>query len=184
MVFRKVSAYARRVLSGPFVLAAAVLAVGGAMKLVRPGPAAGALAALHIPAARVAARLMGAAELVAGSAALVFGGRAAALVVAGFYLVFAGFVAAAMSGRIEVASCGCFGQEDAPPGSTHLVIDLVAAGVCLTAALVAPPSGIVDLVATQPWAGIPFLAFLVIGVAGVVMAMTELPRLNAARAGR
>ena len=51
MAYRGVSAYARRVLSGPFALAAALLAVGGAMKMVRPGPAAGALAALHIPAA-------------------------------------------------------------------------------------------------------------------------------------
>ncbi len=127
---------------------------------------------------------MGAAELIAGSAALVVGGRTAALVVGGFYVVFAGFVAAAMSGRIQVASCGCFGQEDAPPGMTHLVIDLVAAAVCLTTAIASPPSGILDIVATQPWAGIPFLAFLLMGVAGVVMAMTELPRLNAARAGR
>ncbi len=112
------------------------------MKLVRPGPAAGALAALHVPAAPATARLMGAAELIAGSAALVVGGRAAALVVGGFYVVFAGFVAAAMSGRVQVASCGCFGREDAPPGMTHLVIDLVAAAVCLTAAIASPPPGI------------------------------------------
>jgi hypothetical protein len=130
------------------------------------------------------ARLMGAAELIAGSAAIVVGGRAAAFVVGGFYAVFAGFVAAAMSGRVQVAWCGCFGQEDAPPGVTHLVIDLVAATACVTAAIAAPPPGIADIVATQPWAGIPFLAFLVVGVAAVVMAMTGLPRLNAARAGR
>jgi hypothetical protein len=130
------------------------------------------------------ARLMGVAELTAGSAALVVGGRGAALAVGGFYVVFAAFVVLAISGRVEVASCGCFGQDDAPPGVTHLVIDLVAAAVCLTAAIAAPPPGIVDTVATQPWAGIPFLAFLVIGVAALVMAMTELPRLNAARAGR
>ena len=166
------------VLSGPFVLAAAVLAVGGAMKLVRPGPAAGALAALHIPAAagrgaadgsgRVGCRFGGAGLRRAGGGA---GGRRL------------------LSGVRRFCRCGDVGSYrgrflwvfrpgGCAPGSTHLVIDLVAAGVCLTAALVAPPSGIVDLVATQPWAGIPFLAFLVIGVAGVVMAMTELPRLE------
>jgi hypothetical protein len=184
MAYRGVSAYARRVLSGPFALAAALLAVGGVMKMVRPGPAAGALAALHIPAALSAARLMGGAELIAGSAALVVGGRGAALVVAGFYLVFAAFVAMAISGRVEVASCGCFGQEDAPPTVAHLVIDLCAAGVCLVAAVAAPPSGIIEVLATQPWAGIPFIGFLILGVAALVMAMTELPRLNAARADR
>ena len=126
MAYRGVSAYARRVLSGPFALAAALLAVGGAMKMVRPGPAAGALAALHIPAA-FGERLMGGAELIAGSAALVVGGQGAALMVAGFYLVFAAFVAMAISGRVGgilrlLWSGGC------APGMAHLVIDLSAAG--------------------------------------------------------
>jgi hypothetical protein len=40
------------------------------------------------------------------------------------------------------------------------------------------------VLANQPWAGIPFIVFLALGLAALVIAMTELPRLNAARADR
>jgi hypothetical protein len=171
------------VLSGPFALAAALLAVGGAVKVITPGPAAAALAALRLPSSPLAARVLGAGELAVGAAALALGGRWLAVAVGLCYLGFSMFVVVALRRGVELRSCGCFGQSDAPPSMAHLVIDAAAAMVAFSAAALGPPPPVLSLLAAQPLGGVPFLVFLGAGVYLLILAMTELPRLRHARSG-
>jgi hypothetical protein len=171
------------VLAGPFVIACAVLALGGAAKAVRPDDTARALRALRLPHARWLVRVGGAVEVVIALGALVVGGPMAAALVALSYVVFAAFVVAARRSGTPLSSCGCFGRIDTPPTTLHVVLDLVAAGVAAAVAFGQPPVALADVVADQPLLGIPFLLLAVTGTYLVFLAFTALPKtLAAARA--
>ena len=103
------------VLAGPFVIASALLALGGAFKAVDPADTAYALRALGLPHAALLVRAGGAAEVVIGVGALAVGGPVFAALVALSYLAFAGFVVVALHSGSPISSCGCFGKVDTPP---------------------------------------------------------------------
>jgi hypothetical protein len=148
-------------LTGAFQILAAVIAVGGLTKVAAPDPFATTLRALQLPGGRTAARVSGVAEVVIGVGAIVVGGRAAALVVAATYAVFALVVVAAR--RAGAESCGCFGAAAAPPSTVHVVVNATSAAIALMAA-VEGPVGLVDVLAEQPLAGIPYLMTIAVGV--------------------
>jgi hypothetical protein len=148
-------------LTGAFQILAAVIAVGGLTKVAAPDPFATTLRALQLPGGRTAARVSGVAEVVIGVGAIVVGGRAAALVVAATYAVFALVVVAAR--RAGAESCGCFGAVAAPPSTVHVVVNATSAAIALMAA-VEGPVGLVDVLAEQPLAGIPYLMTIAVGV--------------------
>jgi hypothetical protein len=172
------------VLAGPFAIAAVLLAVGGALKAVRPRDTAQALVAvgLRVPRflpARVAVRVGGAVEAGIGVAALLVGGPVLCGLVAASYLAFSVFVLVALRSGAPISSCGCFGKVDTPPSIVHVVVDLALAGVAVAAAFtggVALP----DVLADQPLVGIPFLLLLAIGCSLVYLAFTALPKTMAA----
>ena len=112
------------VLAGPFVIASALLALGGAFKAVDPADTAYAFRALGLPHAPLLVRAGGAAEVVIGVGALAVGGPVFAALVALSYLAFAGFVVVALRSGSPISSCGCFGKVDTPPSVVHVVIDL------------------------------------------------------------
>jgi hypothetical protein len=168
------------VVAGPFAIAAVLLAIGGALKAVRPRDTAQALTAvgLRFPAflpARAAVRVGGAVEAVIGVGALVTGGPVFAVLVAASYAAFAGFVVVALRSGAPISSCGCFGKVDTPPSIVHVVIDLAFAGVAVVAAVVGDVA-LPDVLADQPLLGIPFLLLLVIGCSLVFLAFTLLPK--------
>jgi hypothetical protein len=168
------------VLAGPFTIAAVLLAVGGALKAVRPRDTAQALTAvgLRFPAffpARAVVRAGGAVEAVIGAGALLTGGPLFAALVAVSYLVFAAFVVVALRSGAPISSCGCFGKVDTPPSVVHVVVDLVAAAVALGAAVVGDVA-LPDVLRDQPLLGIPFLLLVVIGCSLVFLAFTSLPK--------
>lgn len=172
------------VLAGPFAIAAALLAIGGALKAVRPRDTALALTAvgLRLPRflpSRVLVRLGGALEVVIGVGALVTGGAGFAALVAASYLAFAGFVVVALRSGKPISSCGCFGKVDTPPSPVHVVIDLAFAGVAVAAAIVGDVA-LPDVLGDQPLLGIPFLFLLAIGLYLVFLAFTALPKTMAA----
>ena len=76
-------------LTGPALVAAALLALAGAQKLVDPTMTVGALRALRLPSSPWLVRLGSAAELALGVAAIVVGGAALWWAVAASYLAFA-----------------------------------------------------------------------------------------------
>ncbi len=165
-------------LTGPFAIAALVIAVGGAAKLLAPEPTAMALAALGGPSSPVVPRLMGAAELALGAVAIAIGGRPVAVVVAVAYLAFAAFVLLARR-HGGVASCGCFGRSDTPPSLIHVAVNLAGAGVAIGASFVGLPA-LDEIVADQPAAGVPFVLAILAGTYLVYALLTVVPELLAA----
>jgi hypothetical protein len=98
-----------------------------------------------------------------------------AVLLAMSYLGFAGFVAVALRRGAPISSCGCFGKVDTPPSAVHVVLDLVAALVAATAAVVGDVA-LPDVIRDQPLLGLPFLMLLVIGCSLVFLAFTSLPK--------
>lgn len=174
------------VLAGPFAIATAVLALGGALKALEPADTAHALSALGLPTATVLVRIGGAVELTVAIGALVTGNAVLAAIVAVSYLAFAVIVAVALRSGKPLSSCGCLGKIDTPPSLVHVGIDLVCAGVAAAAAVAATSEiALPDVLADQPLLGIPFLLLVAIGTGLALLALTALPKtLAAARAAR
>ena len=152
------------VLTGPFAIAALVVAIAGVAKLRAPAPAAEALVTLGMPPARWLVRLAALVELGLAGWCLASPGRWPAVALA---LAYAGFsVVAALLARRR-ASCGCFG-EDAEVSVIHVGLSALLAVICAAAAVWTPP-------AVLAAGSVP----LALGVAGaayaVVLAYTELP---------
>lgn len=120
-------------ITGPALAAAALLALAGAQKVLDPTMTVGALRALRMPASDLLVRAGAALELALGVAAVSVGGAALWVLVAASYLAFALFVLVALQRGTMLGSCGCFGREDTPPHWTHVVLNLVLAGVALLA---------------------------------------------------
>lgn len=161
-------------LAGPFAIACVFVAVGGALKALHPADTARALAALHLPHRHALVRAGGGLEVVLGTAALLLGGPLA-LGVAASYLIFAGFVLAALRAGSPISTCGCLGKVDTPPTFVHVGLNLAFAAVAAVAAFT---SGIAlpDVLSHQPLAGIPFLLLLAVGCALVALAWSSLPK--------
>jgi hypothetical protein len=161
---------------GPFLVAVALLMAGSALKLQRPAQTAGALGAMGLPRSTTLVRAGAVVELVVGVAALA-GTRAGAAAVALSYLAFTAFVGAALTRRVPVGSCGCFGGIDTPPSVLHIVVNLAAAASAAAAAV--SPRSLTSALAPHPWGGVPFL-LLVAAAAGLAfVALTDLPQVLA-----
>lgn len=164
--------------TGPFDIAAALLAFGGAAKALQPVDTANALAAAGMSVHRTLVRVGGLLEAAIGLGALATGSRSLAVLVAVSYLAFTIFVLVALARGTPISSCGCFGKADTPPSRIHVVLNLAAAGAAL-AIVVRPTSGFVDVVAGQPLAGVPYVLLVVTGVVAAMTALTVLPRATA-----
>jgi len=161
-------------LTGPALVAAALLVVAGAAKLADPVNTVGALRALRLPSSPGLVRLGAAGETAVGAAAIVVGGPLWWALVAASYLAFAAFVVAAMRAGTMVGSCGCFGHEDTPPHPIHLALDLILAGVSVAAAVqgLAPASAVAD----EPGPGAVVVALSAGALWLVYAAFVHLPR--------
>ena len=161
--------------AGPFVIAAALLALAGSLKAVSPGDTANALRGVGLPCARWMVRVGGGFEVVVGTYAIVAGDRVGGALVAASYLAFAAFVAVALARGVPIATCGCFGKADTPPSLVHLAFDVGAAAAGI-AIVVDPTAALADTVADQPLAGVPYLLLVVTGTYLSFLALTALPR--------
>jgi hypothetical protein len=168
-------------LTGPFLVAAALLGVSGAAKLRTPEPATRALTAAGIWASRPLIRAWSLVELAVGLLALAAGGRATA---AGLAVLYAGFAGVTVLLARRRAACGCFGESDAPASGLQSGLSAVLATACALAALLAAPQSLSTVLAHSPVTA----TTLVIGGAGAVyaavLAYTELPTAWAAWSGR
>jgi hypothetical protein len=122
-------------LTGPALVAAALIGLAGAQKLVDPAMTVGALRALGLPSSAALVRAGSAAELALGAAALANGAPVVWWVLAASYVAFTGVVLAALRRGTMIGSCGCFGREDTPPHWSHVVVNLALAGTAAAAAL-------------------------------------------------
>jgi hypothetical protein len=162
---------------GWFFLVAALLVWSGIRKFAASEPTSGALRAAGLPSSLLSVIGLGSVEVGVGSMALLFSGPAYAWAVAAVYAGFAGFVAMAMSRRLPIASCGCFGKADTPPTWVHLILNLAAVGGAIVFAAADGPS-LPSILAQQPLAGIAYVGFLGLGVYCLYLLLSELPRLT------
>lgn len=160
--------------AGPFAIAAGLLAVGGAFKLVRPTDTANALRGVGLPGSPIMVRVGGFVESVLGGAALIIGNRTTAVLVAASYGAFLAFVVAALRRHVPIASCGCFGKLDTPPSRLHVGINAAALAAALAVAA-NPGVGLIDGLPGQPLAGAPYVLLVVIGVGLALLALSRLP---------
>lgn len=166
-------------LAGPFAAAAALLALGGAPKVRRPGSTARALRAVGLPSATVLVRALGVAEVLIGAGALTLGTAPFAWLVAASYAGFTAFVALALRRGTAVDSCGCFGRPDTPATASHLLVTdgfAVIAGAAVTR----PPGGLLAALLDTPAVGGVLLLFAALCTWFAHLALTAVPRLTAA----
>jgi hypothetical protein len=159
------------VLTGPFAVAAIVVAVAGIAKLRAPAVATAALSELGLPGAPWIVRLLGAAEVALAAWCLIAPATVSAAALGGCYVAFA-VTAAALARRR--AACGCFGEHEQPASLGQSAISGALAAVGFTAAAAAPHGA--GWVLSRP---VDEAVVLAIGVAGcgyaLVLAYTQLP---------
>ncbi len=162
--------------------AALLLVVAGTTKLAKSAESTSELLGFKVPA--LLARLAGAAELILGTAALLFGG-VFVWAVAVSYTVFGVLVAQGVLSRAR--SCGCFGGLDAPPSWVHVGVNLAFAAASFAAAAVAAGSGsgpfasVIAEFSNNAWFGFA-LSIEIIVIAGLgLVALTALPEALTAR---
>jgi hypothetical protein len=168
-------------LTGPVLLAAALLVAAGAPKVARPATATGALRSVGIRVPSLAVRGLGAGEAAVGALAIVAGGRLATALVAASYAGFTAFVAVALRTGGAVASCGCVGRADTPPTRAHLIVTGALALLTAAAAATGQAAGLVDLLPAAPGETAVTVALAGVGCWLAWLALAELPRLRPAR---
>jgi hypothetical protein len=162
-------------LTGPALVVAALLALAGGQKVLDPTMTVGALRALRLPASAGLVRTGPGFELALGVLSVVVGGAALWALVALSYLAFAAFVVAALRAGTMIGSCGCFGRDETPPHISHVLINLVCAGLASAVAVAAPPS-VLDAVSDEPMIGLAVVAVSALAVALLYAAYVDLPR--------
>lgn len=163
-------------LAGPLFAAAALLALAGVGKVARPAATRVALRQAELPSSALAARALGAIEIVIGLAALVLGGPIPAALTAASYAGFAWFAHRLDAKTRGTASCGCFGDSSASVGTLHVGINLAITAL-LVGAVAFPTDGIAAATSETPWAGVPFLALTALLTWMVYVSLTALPEL-------
>ncbi len=131
--------------SGPVTAVMVLLLFAGAQKIVDPSSTAGALRVARLPSSHPIVRFVGAAEVLVVVSFLVWGGPLPALAGAAFYGGFAWFVINALVRRLPISSCGCLGATETPPTMIHVVMNLGAVALLVTAVIIpiAPMGGLV-----------------------------------------
>jgi len=170
-------------LAGPIYALAGIIGIAGALKLTQPGPATRALRAAGLPGSLAAVRVLGMSEMVIGAIAISLGTTLTATSMAVYYAGFAVFALVLMRRGGNETPCGCFGEPAAPEPTTwvHVTMNLIATVLCL-AAVLWPTGGVLDVLANQPWAGIPFLVLTALCGWLWYLALTAFPALLAASA--
>jgi hypothetical protein len=153
-------------------LSLVLLAASGVSKVLDPDPTRGALAAARLPSSRWIARGLGLSEVVAAAVGLALGGPWLALA-ALLYLGFSAFTLIAVSRRLPIQSCGCFGREDTPPTVLHVIFNGFAATALWYLVAVNGQSA--------PWSGSNtelalFFVFAVVGAYLAYLLLSQLPR--------
>jgi hypothetical protein len=172
-------------LFGVYLAGCALLVVAGAAKAIRPVDTA---RALHeaLPLVRLGrmahlVRMAAAVECALGVAGLILPWPPIAAAVALSYAAFAGFVFIAYRRGGPLATCGCFGTPDTPPTVVHVVINLGLAASAIVVAASGRSGSVLDALRGQPWHGIPLVAVSAVCAWLIVLALSPLARLGAAR---
>jgi hypothetical protein len=159
----------------PFFLAAALLLVSGALKLLRPRATAQALLDVGLPRPTAVARGLGALELGIAAWAILAPAAGGALALTLAYLGFAVFLGYVLRRYPDAGSCGCAGAKAVPPSRLHLALDLVAAVIGLAFAHADGPAAIAWFAPFGPVGALAVASGLVLAGWLAVVAVTEAP---------
>lgn len=159
------------VLSWILAGAATVLGALGIVKLIDPTPTSTMLAALRVPGRDLAARLLGAGEVVVAVVVLSDGPVVAVVALAVAYWSFTiGLVV--LRRRSPDTPCGCVGRWSGPPSMRHIAINGVLASsavACVATGTTAWPTLSGPVSTTAYW-----LSAMIASV-GVIAAMSSSP---------
>jgi len=160
--------------TAPLLIASALLAIGGAPKVLDPTNTVGALRSIGMRVPPAGARLFGAVEAALGIATLLSGARPFAALVAVSYAGFSGFLVVALRRGGAVSSCGCVGRADTPPTRAHLAVTAALASTSVCAAV-----WDADGLSTLGWSAqsVTVLGFAALGGWLVWLVFTSLPHL-------
>lgn len=162
--------------------AAVLLVVAGVAKMRRPQPAVPMirtlLPGLSIVLASRAVRLVAAAEVGVGVAALVIGGRVGGVLLLVMYLVLLAVAVRAARSHGAV-SCGCFGTATGGAGA-QVVLDVACVGAAAWA-VARPPGTLAGVVVDAPLTGVLVLAQSVLLIVAVLLVTVRLPELHRIR---
>jgi len=162
------------VLAPVFFLAAGLLVLAGATKVVRPDATAQALLDAGLPGSLPAARAVGVVELTVGVWACAAPTAGGAVALGVLYLVFAGYLGFLLVARPDAGSCGCAGGTAVPPSGLHLVLNIVAGATGLAYAGTAAPT-IGAWLTSLGWAVVPVVFGIVVAGWLAVVAVTIAP---------
>jgi uncharacterized membrane protein YphA (DoxX/SURF4 family) len=166
-----------RGVTGLFLVAGTLLVVSGVAKLRSVEPTRNALHGAGLPGPVPAVVVLGAAEVAAGSSAVVTQSRPAAAATVALYLGFAGFVVLARLRGGPDASCGCFGRREAPAGGVHLLTTLALATVASLVA-VAPGPGLLTQLGDAPLRTVVLIGYSALTTWLVYLVIAVLPRIR------
>lgn len=171
-------------LTAPLHLLALVLIVSGLQKVVAPGPATEAMRSARVPTllpGSAAGVVLGVVEAAVGLVAISVPQRWSAAALGACFLGFAAFVVRLRTQDAD-AGCGCFGASSTPPGTAHVVLNVIGGIVGLTAAVV----GVADIVEVFDdgiWVGVLYMLLLAIGSGLLLLGPPLAAELKQARAG-
>ncbi|MBM3660204.1 MAG: hypothetical protein FJW95_11995 [Actinobacteria bacterium] len=157
-----------------FGMAALLLVVAGALKLVDPSGTVGALRALGVVVDDTRVRVLAGAEAALGALALAVTNEVIALAVALSYAGFALVIVTALVRGLPIDSCGCLGRLETPPGGRHLLV----VGVALLGALgeaAEPTASLIERIGDDPADGLLF-AFGVLMLTGAAVLLFRVGR--------
>ena len=157
-----------------FFLAAGLLVLAGAAKILRPDPTAQALLDAGLPGTLAAARVVGTVEVTVGAWASLAPAAGGAIVLGGLYLVFAGYLGFLLAARPDAGSCGCAGSTAVPPSRLHLALNLGASATGFAYATTEAP-GVGSWIVSLGWAAVPVVFGLVVAGWLAVVAVTAAP---------
>jgi methylamine utilization protein MauE len=127
-------------LAPPFFLAAGLLVLAGAVKVVTPNATAQAIVDAGIPGSRSVARTVGGTEILVGLWALAAPEAGGAIVCAVLYLAFAAFLSYVLIVHPDAGSCGCAGPTPVPPSRLHATLNVGGAAAAFAYVFTAAPS--------------------------------------------
>lgn len=160
-------------LTGPLLIACAMLAIGGVVKIATPLATRRALHALGLPAQAGLVRALGTGEVALAIAAPLVGGVVLPALVGLAYLAFAAFVVVAIRDG-NVGSCGCFGAASTAPSRLHVVVNVALGGIAFASIGTEP---LLDVLADQRAFGAPLLGLSIVGTGLCYLVLTALPAL-------
>jgi hypothetical protein len=157
-----------------FFLAAGLLVLAGASKILRPDPTAQALLDAGLPGTLGAARGVGVAEVVVGAWACFAPAAGGAIALGALYVVFAGYLGFLLVARPDAGSCGCAGAAPVPPSRLHLFLNL-AAGATGFAYATTSAQALTTWITGLGWAAVPIVFGLVVAGWLAAVAVTVAP---------